>query len=90
MADTSSYNFAPRPIINILILNECIIKVLQVLDPKAAEPHYNLGVLYNREENTEWAKALYYCVEIDDSFPIAKDALKKLDGLNQITEWHSW
>jgi len=59
--------------------------------PKSVEPYYNLGVLYNSLDKTERARALFAtCLELDNRFVIAREALNKLKGLNQLSDWYSW
>jgi tetratricopeptide (TPR) repeat protein len=60
-------------------------------NPRMVEPYYNLGVLYNSEEKPERAKALFNtCLQLDNNFSKAMDALKKLEGTNQLSDWYDW
>lgn len=50
-----------------------------------------MGVLYNNEGRIERAKALFTtCLQLDNNFSVARGALKKLEGLHQLSDWYSW
>jgi tetratricopeptide (TPR) repeat protein len=60
-------------------------------NPKAPEQYYNLGVLYNSEDKPDRAKALFNtCLSLDNGFSKARDAIKKLEGANQLSDWYNW
>ena len=56
------------------------------------EASYNLGVLYYNEGNVDTAKKLFEsCVNTDNKFTKAKEALEKLNSnLTDSSEWFKW
>jgi tetratricopeptide (TPR) repeat protein len=60
-------------------------------NPKLVEVYYNLGVLYNHEEQKDRAKALFNtCIRIDKSYSKAKLALREIEGTQQLSDWYHW
>jgi tetratricopeptide (TPR) repeat protein len=60
-------------------------------DPKLIEAYYNLGVLYNHEDKKDRAKNLFNtCLLIDKNYSKAKDALKQIEGTQQLSDWYHW
>jgi tetratricopeptide (TPR) repeat protein len=64
------------------------------LNPSSTYAYYNLGVLYNEDQNKERAKKLFKAAaDLDTNFHEARDALKKMERLG-ITgvgdDWSDW
>ena len=60
-------------------------------DTKSLESYYNLGVLYHSQGKTDRSKALFNaCLGIDRNYTKAKDALKQIEGANQLSDWYHW
>jgi tetratricopeptide (TPR) repeat protein len=59
-------------------------------NPKLVRAYYNLAVLYASENKYDRAKKqLETGYRIDRNFSVARDAIKKLEGLGQ-SDWYGW
>ncbi len=60
------------------------------LESTRATAYYNLGVLYDNENNRNAAKRMFEnCLKIHPAFSKAKEAIKKFEGSEQ-SEWYDW
>jgi tetratricopeptide (TPR) repeat protein len=60
-------------------------------DPENPESFYNLGILYYTQGKESRSKILFNtCIDIDGYYIKAKNALKQIEGSNQLSDWYQW